>query len=62
MRTSDIYQLKAERLATVANHIKDPILRLELLRTAKRFRTLSRYVFRNDRMVSSDLENKVTPS
>jgi hypothetical protein len=52
MRTSDIYRLKAERLAQVANQIKDPALRLEMLRTAKSFRTLSQYACRNDGAVS----------
>jgi len=65
MRASDIYHLKAERLARVANQIKDPAIRREALRTAGRFRTLSRYAFRNDSAASpnaSDLPNEVTPS
>ena len=52
MRTSDIYHLKAERLAQVAGQIKDPTLRLEMLRTAKSFRTLSQYAIRHDGAVS----------
>lgn len=48
MRAADIYRLKAEQLAQIAHQIKDPALRLEMLRTAGSFRRLSRYAFPND--------------
>jgi hypothetical protein len=51
MRTADIYHLKAEHLAQIADQIKDPAIRLEMLRTAGRFRRLSRYAFCNDGVV-----------
>jgi hypothetical protein len=45
MRAADIYHLKAEHLTRLARQIKDPALRLEMLRTAGSFRRLSRYAF-----------------
>ena len=48
MRAADIYHQKAEHLAQIADQIKDPAIRLEMLRTAGSFRRLSRYAFCND--------------
>ena len=48
MRAADIYHMKAEQLAQVAHQIKDPALRLEMLRMAGSFRRLSHYAFGKD--------------
>jgi len=62
MSAADVYHLKAERLAQAAGQIKDPAIRLEMLRTAGRFRTLSRYAFRNDKAASGESGPALIPS
>lgn len=47
MPEAEFYQLKAKRLAQLASQIKDPTVRLDMLRTAVRFYTLSGYALRN---------------
>ena len=61
MRPAEFYHLKAERLAQAARQIKDPAIRLEMLRTAGSFRTLSRYACRSDGAANGETSTDPTP-
>jgi hypothetical protein len=58
MPEAEFYQLKAKRLAQLVSQIKDPTARLDMLRTAVHFHTLSGYALRNGGQAKAIGENR----